>query len=520
MTKTRFTSSSDPDLPSPTEERGPPKGPPRRSPTRRRSSSVPPPRETTTNILTEPEPPKLHEVPRRSPFGALLSRTLPKYTGPHEVGVCDIEVPIARQTFGTFTHKKMPDAKAGIAIDTVMFSLFYPCEHQEKPKPVVWFPKLSQTIDGFLKMAKRTPNIWYRMVAYPTAAAAIHGTTFPAAKEAPLKTPPSSPVPGSLHYDGKWPLMLFSHGVGCSRLMYSAFCGEMASRGFVVAVLEHRDGTSPSSTIVAADGTKTTVDWVQWSDLYWPNLPEQPTDDTILRHEQIKCRIAELENVVDVMQRVSRGEKLNDTNGYKVPNLDWTRFQAVDAAKPVMAGHSLGGSAALAASSKGSIDFRAVVVFDPAVQRLAPWKSPLPHPLLVVNSEEFTVGREYAIFSEQMAHTVTTELQVYSIGGATHPSFSDVFLILPTAINKLTGLTCPAPSVIHKAVRATTEFLSGPGGHGGRVTYDEEFRDEDDRRYKIKVRGGKKHNEEEGEEKGGKLYRPVGRPGELAWHRL
>lgn len=111
-----------------------------------------------------------------------------------------------------------------------------------------------------------------------------------------------------------------------------------------------------------------------------------------------------------------------------------------------------------------------------------------------------------------MAHTATTELQVFSIGGATHPSFSDVFLILPSAINKLTGLTCPASSVIHKAVRATTQFLSGAGGHGGRVTYDEEFRDGADRR-------GKK-DDKAGEESGGKLYRPVGQPGQLAWHRI
>ena len=131
MTKTQLTSSSDPDLSSPTQDRA--------FLQRRRSSSAP--RRTTTKIFTEPEPPKLHEVPRRSPFGALLSRTLPKYTGPHEVGVCDIEVPVPRQTFGTFKHKRMPNAKSGIAMDTVMFSLFYPCEHQEKPKPVVWFPK-------------------------------------------------------------------------------------------------------------------------------------------------------------------------------------------------------------------------------------------------------------------------------------------------------------------------------------------------------------------------------------------
>ena len=109
---------------------------------------------------------------------------------------------------------------------------------------------------------------------------------------------------------------------------------------------------------------------------------------------------------------------------------------------------------------------------------------------------------------------------MFSIGGATHPSFSDVFLILPNAINKLTGLACPAGSVIAKVVRATAEFLSGPGGHGGKVTYDEEIKDEEDRKMKMRARGGKKRNEKEGEEEGGKLYRPVGKPGELSWHRL
>ena len=166
----------------------------------------------------------------------------------------------------------------------------------------------------------------------------------------------------------------------------------------------------------------------------------------------------------------------------------------------------------------------------------------MPHPLLVVNSEEFTAGREYIIFSEQMARTATTELQVYSIGGATHPSFSDVFLILPAAINRLTGLSAPAPSVIARAVRATEQFLSGPEGHSGPVSYEEEFKDEDDRRRKMRIRtlgrgrakralglkkGEKIVPEGEGEGdgaaekgKGGKVYRPVSVPGQLAWHRL
>ena len=57
------------------------------------------------------------------------------------MGVCDIEIPVPRQTFGTFKHKSMPEANVGLAMDTVLFTLFFPCELPEKPAPIVWFPK-------------------------------------------------------------------------------------------------------------------------------------------------------------------------------------------------------------------------------------------------------------------------------------------------------------------------------------------------------------------------------------------
>lgn len=61
----------------------------------------------------------------------------------------------------------------------------------------------------------------------PAAAAAIYGTTFPAIENAHLKEPPASSTTGQGGEQQKWPVMIFSHGAGCSRLMYvstPSFC--------------------------------------------------------------------------------------------------------------------------------------------------------------------------------------------------------------------------------------------------------------------------------------------------------
>ena len=81
--------------------------------------------------------------------------------------MCDIELPVPKQTFGTFTHKSMPEKAAGLQLDTVMFSMFYPVDARTitDEKHVLWFPKLAQTVDGFLRMAARTPNPVLRAVA-------------------------------------------------------------------------------------------------------------------------------------------------------------------------------------------------------------------------------------------------------------------------------------------------------------------------------------------------------------------
>ena len=129
----------------------------------------PPPAPTTTHAKVKKrtslipgagptEPPTVRKAPSsRSPFGALLSRSLPGYSGTYEVGVIDVEVPVARQTFGNFIHRNLkrhhaekdPTLKGqrGLVMDTVMFSLFYPADAQSgnrKHDRVVWFPRYCQ----------------------------------------------------------------------------------------------------------------------------------------------------------------------------------------------------------------------------------------------------------------------------------------------------------------------------------------------------------------------------------------
>jgi platelet-activating factor acetylhydrolase len=61
----------------------------------------------------------LRTLSRLSPFGALLSRTLPEYSGKHNVGVFDIEVPVKEpKNVGSFVLKDIPDSEPGFKLES------------------------------------------------------------------------------------------------------------------------------------------------------------------------------------------------------------------------------------------------------------------------------------------------------------------------------------------------------------------------------------------------------------------
>ena len=67
----------------------------------------------------------------------------------------------------------------------------------------------------------------------------------PVIENAALKKPSDSSSSessssSSPNHNNKWPIVVFSHGIGCSRFMYSQICYDIASYGFIVAATEHR----------------------------------------------------------------------------------------------------------------------------------------------------------------------------------------------------------------------------------------------------------------------------------------
>lgn len=151
------------------------------------------------------------------------------------------------------------------------------------------------------------------------------GTTIPAAVDVPLhKSPPSLQSTfiekGALEEgtDG-FPVIVFSHGMASSRTQYSTYCGELASRGYVVAAIEHRDGSSPGSTIMKKDGSESVKYSFGLRDLKFvindnnymfnTNIFRHNADFDIaaLKSAQTDFRHAEIVETVRVLQAINNG---------------------------------------------------------------------------------------------------------------------------------------------------------------------------------------------------------------------
>lgn len=89
------------------------------------------------------------------------------------------------------------------------------------------------------------------------------------------------------------------------------------------------------------------TDWCRW-----PDLPadQQPTDDTTLRHDQLKVRLVELKSTIDVLKQIGTGELVTKGRLQASRTYDWKswvgKLETGDG-RIGLAGHSFGGTAAV-----------------------------------------------------------------------------------------------------------------------------------------------------------------------------
>jgi len=161
-------------------------------------------------------------------------------------------------------------------------------------------------------------------------------------------------APGAPAAEGRRPVVLFSHGLAGNRLVYSGLCAGLASRGYVVAVMEHHDG-SASMAAHAGDG----AGW----------RPYEGLGDDAEQHRKLEHRAAEVLGLRRLLGALARGERpaglsVADAGGSRSPSAAPAFAAAMDMGAVVLAGHSFGGATAILLASRGE-PCAAVLALDP-----------------------------------------------------------------------------------------------------------------------------------------------------------
>lgn len=177
---------------------------------------------------------------------------------------------------------------------------------------------------------------------------------------------------------GSWPVVVFSHGMGCNRFAYSKVCYDLASEGVVVVAVEHREG-SASNSLYFQDG--------DLQEILHKRLSEGE-QEYCTRNKQVLQRADEVRMAVDLISALGSGDSVHNVMPQeKGFNLDIFNGK-LDLSQMFVMGHSFGGSTALLAASKDD-RLLGCIALDPWMFPVAEEKFQLTKPVLVINTEMF-----------------------------------------------------------------------------------------------------------------------------------
>ncbi|XP_038233670.1 platelet-activating factor acetylhydrolase 2, cytoplasmic isoform X1 [Dermochelys coriacea] len=335
--------------------------------------------------------------PTQEGMGGVQSLGLPQGKGPHQVGCTDVMVGHNRK--GLF------------------FRLFYPCLPQDGAEQPLWIPRheYCQGLADYIN--------WNRNWCTPLLSVTFGSYRVPVSWNGPFKSCGS-----------RYPLIIFSHGLGAFRTVYSAVCAEMASRGFLVMVLEHRDHSACTTYFCKAEpGGSDSLETVLQEEWIPFRRVQEGQKEFHFRNPQVHQRANECVQGLKLVKDINSGKAVTNVlhKGFDLSALK----ESVDLTKVAVMGHSFGGATAILALAKEA-HFKCAVALDA-------WMFPLKNdlypkvtkPVLFINTEKFQTAESVAKMKRLRSRNRQTK--IITILGSVHQSQTDFTFLAGNLLNRV-----------------------------------------------------------------------------------
>ncbi|XP_031353708.1 platelet-activating factor acetylhydrolase-like isoform X2 [Photinus pyralis] len=287
--------------------------------------------------------------------------------------------------------------------------LYYPTSSKQEQTPnpskwPVWTPD-DDTIDGISQAIFLKPFI-LRFITRLFYASKVYSPALFGEK---------------INTENKLKCIILSHGYASNRYFYSVICNELASRGYLVAAIEHRDN---SSCFTYYYNSKEDVE----NDVKTPiRVRQVHVGHYMERNKQVNHRADECSRLLDFLIRLNGGEVpfniLDDLN----KNLDFKLSDLVgrlDLDSLTIAGHSFGGATALLVLSKRK-ELKRGILLDPWMFSIKGEKSIVEgttQPLLFVNTQTFHISANVKAMEKYL---INADRHMFTIVGTTHETHTD-----------------------------------------------------------------------------------------------